>query len=464
MPALRPLVLAVTLLAGGLMSASATATAHPGLAPDVAIAHGPRLTYGSDGRGETRTWDCTRTVRPGQSVDAAIHAAGPHAVVCVRSGDYSGQIAHLAQPGSTLRAIGVVRLRSAVLSADRTTLDGFTLVGGTRYGHPQDGVLFGGQHQHIVNNVIDGHQLVYGIRCLQLKCNHALVYRNSVHNVQNYGLFIDNGTGSLIQQNNVYDLWTPYATSPFADDVDGVRFWGAQTFRFNYIHDINQFKSKPFEGDTPHTDCFQTYNNDAESAGTVIEGNYCVRIGRQCLIAQNDEANQYEIRDILFANNVCETYDSQSINLGSMTHVKVINNLILSGFRYQVVSFEQQGLDEDPPVPGPPNADNTVQNNILVKARKDATFYEYIGASKNEHIVDNLNVTDTSIAHLDPDFQRSRGAYPPERASDFSFYRSYSAARPVIDRGRPGNPTGRDIDAGPRVRGWAIDRGAYELG
>jgi hypothetical protein len=470
-PALLGLLAAALMLAPVLVGLTARAAATPPItampAPVATApgeAHGPRFTYGADGRGDPNTADCTSVVEPGSSIDAAITAAPAYGVVCVRPGDYTGQLVELNRTGVTVRSVGTARIMGAIVTGDHATLDGFTIVGGT-YAHPQEGVMFGGEGQRIVNNLIEGQKLIYGIRCVHEECNHALVYRNTVHSIQNYGMFIDDGVGSLIRQNNIYDLYTPLADSPYADDVDAIRFWGRQTFRDNYIHDINQFKSKKYEGDPPHTDCFQTYNNGADSSGTVIEGNYCVRIGRQCLIAQNDTADHYAISDITFADNVCETYDSQSINLGSMRGVKVINNLILSGYQIQVVSFEQQGLDQSPPVPGPPNTDNTIENNLLIKAKTGARFYEYIGASTDEHIAHNLNRTDTSIFPLDAAFQDSRGAYPSANPDDFTFFRQYEARWPVVDQGQDGvNPCPRDIDGSPRELGASIDLGPYELG
>jgi len=412
--------------------------------------------YGTNGKGNPRTADCTTVIRPGHSIDAGVRSAPRHGVVCVRPGDYRTQIVHLNRAGITVRSNGVAKIRGALVTGDRATLDGFTIVGGA-YGHPQAGITFGGEHQRILRNLINGRQLVYGIDCIEGKCNHALVAHNTVTNIQNYGMFIDAGTGCLIEWNNIYDLYTP-RLSGYADDVDAIRFWGHHVFRHNYLHDINQFKSKPDStGDTPHTDCFQTYNNGTDSVGTIIEDNYCVRVSRQCLIAQNDTDKRYSIRDIWFRNNVCETYDSQAINLGSMKGVHIQNNLILSGFRYQVVSLEEQDT-------GLANTDTTITNNVLVRAKKSAFTYERIGKTTHEYFRNNLELLDTSIEPRDKAFQSTRNRYPAFRASDFTSYRRYVSRLEVMDRGVPGNTARTDLGGHRRVVGRAIDLGPYELG
>ncbi|GAA1709995.1 hypothetical protein GCM10009765_69110 [Fodinicola feengrottensis] len=408
--------------------------------------------YGTDGRGNPQSTDCQSTVTAGQSIDAAIGKAAAGAVVCVKAGDYSGQTVHLNRSKVTVRSNGVAKIKNAVVTGAGTTLDGFTVVGAA-YLNPEAGIDFAGSDQKIVHNLVNGRQLAYGIRCDP--CHRSTVSRNTVTNLQNYGLFVGAGAGAQITWNNVYDL---HADRVNDLDVDGVRFLGAHTIRNNYIHDINQFKSKPDStGDTPHTDCFQTYDTGRKFSGTVIEANICVRVSRQCLIAQNDTAKTYEISGIVFRDNICETYDSQGINLGSLKGVRIENNLVLSGFQYQVVSLEEQDT-------GLANTDTTIINNILVRAKSDAFTYERIGKTTNEKFLNNLEMLDTSIVPRDAAFQQTRGPYAAFRTSDFTSYRAYIARLAVLDRGVPGNTSPTDLAGRPRVAGPATDLGPYELG
>ncbi|WP_163567231.1 hypothetical protein [Fodinicola feengrottensis] len=189
----------------------------------------------------------------------------------------------------------------------------------------------------------------------------------------------------------------------------------------------------------------------------MIEANICVRVSRQCLIAQNDTAKTYEISGIVFRDNICETYDSQGINLGSLKGVRIENNLVLSGFQYQVVSLEEQDT-------GLANTDTTIINNILVRAKSDAFTYERIGKTTNEKFLNNLEMLDTSIVPRDAAFQQTRGPYAAFRTSDFTSYRAYIARLAVLDRGVPGNTSPTDLAGRPRVAGPATDLGPYELG
>jgi len=190
-----------------------------------------------------------------------------------------------------------------------------------------------------------------------------------VTNIQNYGMFIDAGSGCVIEWNNIYDLYTP-RLGGYADDVDAVRFWATTYSATTTCTTSTSSRASRTAPATHHIpNCFQTYNNGTDSVGTVIEDNYCVRVSRQCLIAQNDTDKRYFNSHIWFRNNVCETYDSQSINLGSMKGVHIHNNLILSGFRYQVVSLEEQDT-------GLANTTRPSPTNVLVRAKKSAFTYE----------------------------------------------------------------------------------------
>ncbi|MEC3980461.1 hypothetical protein QMK34_34975, partial [Amycolatopsis sp. H20-H5] len=254
------------------------------------------------------------------------------------------------------------------------------------------------------------------------------------------------GAGTVVERNNIYDLHNDLGGSY---DTDGMRFWGHQTIRYNYIHDINEFSSGNRH---PHVDCFQTYNNGSESAGTLIENNYCLRVSRQCLIAQNNSASSYQIRDITFRNNVCETYDSQGINLGSMSGVTLDNNLIISGFRYQIVNLEKFNLT---------NTNTTIRNNILVRTESNAKTYQR-GASTAEHFSNNLELLDTSLNQRDTNFNNSRGPYSSTKAADFIDYRAYAAKRDIKDKGSAIDHASTDIDGNERVVGGAIDLGPFE--
>lgn len=426
--------LVAMLLAGLLMVPGGAAEAAAG------------ITYGTDGNGNPQTSDCTAFVNPGASINNAIAAASSGAVICVRAGDYRDQLVRVNKAGIIVRSNGIGRIKGAEVTGDGSTLDGFTVVGGA-FQDPRSGILFAGDRIRIVNNLINGGELLLGVSCTQGRCDNGFVAGNTVTNIESIGMLIDAGTGTVVERNNIFDLHR----SRTGYDVDGIRFWGRHTFRYNYIHDINEFTSNG----NPHTDCFQTFNNGTDSAGTLIENNYCLRVSRQCLIAQNNSAGRYAIRDITFRDNVCETYDSQGINLGSMSGVVLDNNLVISGFRFQIVNLEVFN--------GLANTNTTVRNNILVRAESRATTFRRAGSSTNEHISTNLELLDTSLNQRDTNFNNSRGPYPASNPSDFTSYRAYASGRTIVDRGGNIPHATTDIDANPRVQGAAIDLGPFEI-
>ncbi|MCA1655569.1 MAG: hypothetical protein LC635_03800 [Pseudonocardiaceae bacterium] len=431
----------------GAVVAVVVATFAPLGATHAAASRDAGITYGTDGKGNPQTSDCTAFVAPGESINNAIGAAGAGAVICVRAGDYSDQLVRLDKAGVTVRSNGVGKIKGADVRGNGSTLDGFTVVGGG-YQDPRSGIHFAGDRIRVVNNLVNGGELVYGVSCGQGRCDNGLVAGNTVTGIESIGMYIDSGTGTVVERNNIYDL----RRSRTGYDVDGIRFWGDHTFRYNYIHDINEFASVG----NPHTDCFQTYNNGTDSAGTLIENNYCLRVTRQCLIAQNNSATRYAIRDITFRDNVCETYDSQGINLGSMSGMVIDNNLVISGFRYQIVNL--QVMD-----PGLANTNTTIRNNILVRAESRATTYRRAGRSTDEHFANNMELLDTGVNQRDSDFNNSRPPYSPTNPNDFTGYRAYAQGRDVVDNGIDISHADTDVDGRPRVAGAGIDLGPFEI-
>lgn len=411
------------------------------------------IKYGTDGNGIAKTSDCTVYVDAGQSINNAISGAAGGAVICVRGGNYSTQTVTLNKSNVTVRALAKAEIKGADVSGAGSTFEGFTVVGGA-YKSPETGITFSGSNVKILNNLINGTELIYGISCPAGSCNSALISGNTVTGIESIGMYIDNGTGTVVERNNIYDL----VSSRGEYDVDGIRFWGTNhIFRYNYIHDINQFKSfTDSSGDTPHTDCFQTYNSGSKPVDSIlIENNYCVRVSRQCLIAQNHTSTSYTLKNIIFRNNVCETYDSQAINLGGMSGVTIDNNLIVSGFRYQIIALVQ----EDFPLP-PTNT--TIRNNILVKTRSSADTYLREN-SLNEVIQNNLEITESSFDSRDDTFHATRGSFAAVNPADFTGYRSYAQGKNIINRGIGIPVSATDIDGGQRMKGSAVEIGPFEI-
>src|SRR3954454_2706490 len=132
----RALTASAVLVLTAFALLGSTALADPAAAAAPTAPNG--VSYGTNGAGNPKTSDCTTTVAPGGSIQAAIDRAVAGAVLCVKAADYSGTSLTINK-AVTVRANGAVEIKSAVLTGSKATLDGFTIVGGGA-GAPAAGV------------------------------------------------------------------------------------------------------------------------------------------------------------------------------------------------------------------------------------------------------------------------------------------------------------------------------------
>lgn len=417
---------------------------------------GRPIAYGSDGRGNPRTDDCTDVVEVTEDLQQAVNAMRAGGTVCVAASDRSAVALQISK-AMVVRANGPTKIRSAVISGSSVTLDGFTVVGGS-----SNGVAFSGENHRITNNLVTGRGITTGIACTGSCGSQHYIAGNTVTAVQNYGIILNNGSAITVEKNNVYDLWRSSATS----DVDAMRLWGTgHVIRHNYFHDINEFKSARSGGDTPHTDCWQSFQtgDNKQLRQVLIENNYCVRVSRQCMILSNHLTGSYDIRDVTFRGNVCETYDSSVVNLGSVAAITLENNLFLGGVRAQVLTVDY--TREENPV-GLPDKDIRLRNNIVVKGLASTSYFYRNSTRTLIDNTDNLLVQNGLVKTNADAFQGAANvSYAAVKATDFTFYRQLAQQYEVVDAGSPpltANFTS-DIDAGPRIRGASIDIGPFEI-
>jgi hypothetical protein len=123
-------------------------------------------------------------------------------------------------------------------------------------------------------------------------------------------------------------------------DADGIRFFGSEIIiRGNYIHDIYDRGYPPDEG--PHTDCFQTFDDDKPPTISVtIENNVCHDVDHQCLIAEG--VTQGQSSSIMFRNNICNNNGSQAIFARQFPKITITNNLFMDSMVYHGVFLESE--------------------------------------------------------------------------------------------------------------------------
>jgi hypothetical protein len=409
-----------------------------------------RPKYGTDGKGNPKTEDCT--VSTGSDPQAAVDRASNGDVVCVKPGDYSRSTLTVNK-AVKVRANGVVKLKNIVVSGSSATIDGFTVVGGS-LDNPSTGIKFSGTGHTIVNNLVNGKHIHYAIACNPDDCaSNVLITRNSVTQTNNFGVYLWGGANITVEWNNIYDLWSDEGN----DDVDGMRIWGVgHVIRNNYIHDLNVNKGKG----KPHADCLQNYQHSSrtdESYDVLVENNYCIRVSGQCLIMQNGHRPTSDIRDYTYRGNVCESFGSQNIELGSISGSVIENNILCGGVDGHVLTFHSTVDDLE-------TTNIKMRNNVIVTAGGSI----YADGSKDALTddTDNVELTDPTVADDWKKFENNPNA--PVQAinpDDFTKFRARAQQADVIDEGStPNSPNfSKDVDGAPRVRGTAIDIGPFEF-
>jgi hypothetical protein len=271
---------------------------------------------------------CTISIRPNGAsgaIQAAVDSAGPGSVICVAAGAYPERVrinrGGTPQQPLTLRAAPDVFTHGFIVKADDVAIRGFAV---TNPPGVDDGRGFGiylaGQRLHVVSNIVR-YPAQDGIGCEQKapNCPGATIRDNIVIGAEGAGI-VTYGNGVLIEGNDVSG-----STSHHAVDADGIRFYGAGVvLRANKVHDITQDGYPP--GEAPHTDCFQTFPKAGFAVSDVLlEGNSCVNVDDQCLIADGPPGPT-NAPPITFRNNLCANRGSQALLIRRLPGIVVTGN------------------------------------------------------------------------------------------------------------------------------------------
>ena len=411
-------------------------------------------SYGSDGNGSASTDKCAEHVD--QNISLAVNEASEGAVICVAAGDYSGEgVISVSRNGVDLKADGSVKVQGVEIVADEVTVDGFQFVSSKA---DEAAISLEGTSNTVINNLVSESNAQVGIGCAEdVNCTDSKITGNTITGIESIGIQIS-GNGNLVEGNNVYGL----ARSSADYDVDALRFFGSgHRILNNYFHDINEFQSvRDSSGDTPHVDCFQTFTNmengnPVKTTDVLIEGNYCVRVSRQCLILENDKTDEDVVSEITFRNNVCEVYDSQIINLKGVKSVDIHNNYLGGDPTYHVVNFQDAGLNGSKPV-----SEASVKNNI-VQYSNDVSLTT--GDNPGGEVEANVETKKNSTIPRSETFQDSPSDnYPAVEPDDFVTFKESSDAEDVENNGVDVPAAPQDLEGNQRVKGDAIDVGPFE--
>jgi hypothetical protein len=393
------------------------------------------------------------------SIQEAIDRAQPGDDICVFSTGPARERIMVARSGTRaapirIRALRDVQTAGFVVEADHVAIEGFS-VSSRGVGDDEGrgiGIYLAGSGLHIRNNRVsdtDGD----GIGCERHppRCTDVVIANNTVRGANGSGIIVL-GQGILVENNDV-------SGSIMADgiDADGIRFFGSDIIiRGNYIHDIYDRGYPPDEG--PHTDCFQTFDDDKPPTVSVtIENNVCHDVDHQCLIAEG--VTQRQSSSITFRNNICNNNGSQAIFARQFPKITITNNLFLDSMVYHGIFLESESTDA------------LIGNNVFV-----GKYRPYIAdASSLPGLVADHNLVFDRDNPTPPEWWREAngmwGVAPVglRGGSSTSDHRPALGA-PLVDAGN--NAYGgadTDLDGSPRVTDGdqdgeaVIDIGPYEM-
>lgn len=247
---------------------------------------------------------CTVAVDDPEEARNALARAVGGTTVCV-VGDLPATDLVLERPGTEGRPIvllgGGAVVRSVVVAADHVVVRGLVVVDG-------DGIVLSGAHLAVRGNEVR-RAARDGISC-EDGCTDVVVEGNTVVGADGSGILVE-GERITVRGNAVRG-----SVRRESGDADGIRFFGTGIrIVANTVTDI---KDDGYDGEPPHTDCFQTYDNSRlPTVDAVITGNVCRNVDHQCLIATAEEAaNAGRIgrsHGIEFSGNECEVEGSQAV-------------------------------------------------------------------------------------------------------------------------------------------------------
>ena len=294
---------------------------------------------------------CTETAARPEDVARLIANAQAGTTICVAGDSLRDTDIVLRASGTAGRPISFVaagtRVHSVTVTGDNVVVQGFVVEGGA-------GIVLAGTGLVARRNVV-GDATDDGISCSR-PCSDAEITDNTVVRADGSGIDVE-GQRILVRANRISDSRKIEAT-----DADGIRFFGNDiVIEDNQITDITD--AGYVDGDAPHTDCFQTFDNSGQpTVHVTISRNVCRNVDHQCLIATAEEAGHDELigrsRDITFSNNICDVNGSQAVLVRWMPRVRVVSNTLIGPNLDRAAIFLDGSTDAE-------FLDNTVPPGVL---------------------------------------------------------------------------------------------------
>lgn len=375
----------------------------------------------------------------------AMDQAGPGTVVCVLPGRYDEPLRVTAsgESGNPITVTGYegTSVISVPVVADHILVEDLEVTGGST---PEGaGVRIDGTGVTVRGNRI--HDMVgTGVECVQTfvdeppRCVNATIIDNTIWSIDGWGVWVW-GDGNRVIGN---DISRVFAVSH--QDADAIRFFGSNhEFRGNYIHDI--YESDAADGLDPHSDCFQTYDVEANYAALeniVIADNVCSTDRHGVIITQLRGLPASNIR---IENNVFESNGAAvGLLLGDgggpniqYSGVTVANNIITGQIDFNgIQAYNGENVD--------------LFNNVFY-----GDFYPFTGPSLDQS---RGSSTDNNVQAAPEDFADIDNPDVRER------YRPAAGAS-TVDAGQDANAPTTDLDGNPRpVDGTGDGQAVTDIG
>ena len=281
---------------------------------------------------------CAATARSANQVSAVLDSAAPGRTLCF-TGDELADTDIVVRASGTpaaplvLQADGAV-VRGIDVAGQYVVIEGFSVARGT--GIDLDGAFLMVRGNALSNTQDDG------IDCDP--CTDTTVEHNIVDGSDGTGIRVE-GERVAVRDNTV-----SRSVKRRSGDADGIRFFGVGLhIEQNTIRDISA-RGYPAGVDPPHTDCFQTYDDDSPTTyDVVISRNTCTNVDAQCLIATgNDRGNEGVPpgrRAIAFMDNTCETHGSQLIFTEHYPLVEVRRTQMRGDQLYRGIYLSENSVD-----------------------------------------------------------------------------------------------------------------------
>ncbi|MBW2111475.1 MAG: right-handed parallel beta-helix repeat-containing protein [Deltaproteobacteria bacterium] len=375
----------------------------------------------------------------------------------VASGTYDERVT-INTPGNsgapiTYAASGKVIMKGFTINASYITIRGFEITNTDADWTDGPGIIVtSGNNCLIENNYV--YEATYKGIVTSSSTSSCTIKNNRLYRNGMVGVEVA-GNNNTVEGNEIWGTIQhhPKWPNPPGADADGIRFFGSgHVIRNNHIHDITY--NDP-ENVDPHIDCFQTWGDSWNQAGSdiVFEKNLCVALESHATRENGHGFMLQGASGLVIRNNIIRTFGGINTGGGECSNLTIINNLFASDPTFPV--------DRSPIGIGLFDAPNcTIKNNIFYN---QPSHIIYVTGSSGTGLDVGYNLmyrSDGKSLWGSPYPHDLWGVNPKFVAAGSDFH--LASDSPCIDAGAGLSMVTNDFDGNSRPEGNAYDIGPYE--